>query len=237
MRYLVALLAACGNDVGTPAIDAAGVGGPPGSPRIVVSGPRINESFYPTQTATITWTATDDDSTTFPCDVSVLGGAMIANDVATTSAAQASVPWSIGGLAPGSYQIQVQCTDAGGLTGSGLSGQFRISAPPQQVAYSQVQALWTRSCTSNQCHDASMPSQGLDLTPAASHGELVGKSGMDCPSYLLVEPGAPERSYLVMKLQGSGACFVGSRMPKPPESFTAAEIQLVRDWIFNGAAP
>ena len=235
MRYLIALLAACGNDVGLHAVDAAGVGGPPGSPAVVVHGPRFNESFYPTQTMTIAWTATDDDTPSFPCDVSVFGGAAIATAVATTSGTKMSTPWSISAAA-GTYQIQVQCTDAGGLVGSGVSGAFRISAPAQQVAYSQVQALWTRSCTSSQCHDATMPAEALALTASESYGELVGRASTQCPSTKLVEPGAPERSYLVKKLQGSGECFIGSRMPKPPDAFSEAEIQLVRDWIFNGAA-
>ena len=54
----------CGNDIGLPSIDAAGVGGPPGSPMVLVSGPRLDESFYPTQTATITWVASSACSPT-----------------------------------------------------------------------------------------------------------------------------------------------------------------------------
>ena len=235
MRVLFVIgVAACGNDAGIAAIDAAGVGGPPGSPRVTVHGPRANESFYPSQSATITWTATDED-TMFPCDVSVLGGASIATAVATTSGAMTSTSWSIGAAAPGMYQIQVTCKDSGGLVGSGLSGTFRVSAPPQMVAYSTIQALWNRSCNSSQCHDAVMPQEGLDLTSSASYAELVNKASAQCPSTKLVEPGMPERSYLVVKLQGSGACLIGSRMPKPPAMMTAAEIQQVRDWIFNGA--
>ena len=227
-------LAACGNDTGIAAIDAAGVGGPPGSPRVTVHGPRATESFYPSQTATIAWTATDEDAM-FPCDVSVFGGASIATAVPTTSGVMTSSSWSINSATPGTYQIQVTCKDSGGLVGSGLSGTFGVSAPPQMVAYSTIQALWNRSCNSSQCHDAVMPQEGLDLTSSASYAELVDKASAQCPSTKLVEPGMPERSYLVAKLQGSGACFMGSRMPKPPAMMTAAEIQQVRDWIFNGA--
>ena len=86
-----------------------------------------------------------------------------------------------------------------------------------------------------ECHDATLPAEDLALTAAESYGALVGQASSQCPSTKLVEPGAPEASYLVKKLQGSGECFIGSRMPKPPETFSDAEIQLVRDWIFNGA--
>jgi hypothetical protein len=57
---------------------------------------------------------------------------------------------------------------------------------------------------------------------------------IQCTELDLVKPGAPDQSYLVFKLQGSGSCFQGSRMPKSAPLSTA-EIQLVRDWIANGA--
>jgi hypothetical protein len=67
--------------------------------------------------------------------------------------------------------------------------------------------------------------------------ELVGVAAgeMPCTTYKLVAPGLPDQSYLVLKLQGSSACFSGSRMPKGMPALTAAQIQLVRDWIANGA--
>ena len=99
----------------------------------------------------------------------------------------------------------------------------------------QVQPILTASCTSAQCHDASMPQEALDLTAANSYAELVGVASRQCPTNLLVQPNTPTESYLVIKLQGSGACFKGTRMPKPPESVSGASLQLVRDWIANGA--
>lgn len=238
MRWsLVALCVACGNDVGVLEPDAGG--GPPGSPSVVVSGPRLDDSFYPTQTATVTWIATDDDTPSFTCDVDVLAGSTmlpIASAVATTSGAMTSTPWSIAGAAPGTYRIQVACTDANDLTGVGLSGVFTISAPPQVVSYaSQVQPIFTASCTSNACHDATQSAEGLNLTAAASYAELVGKPSGQCGSFDLVEVQQPEVSYLVMKLRGSGPCFIGTRMPKATQALSAAQIQLVRDWVFNGA--
>ena len=238
-RIAIVVLAGCGNDVGLPIPDAAGVGGPPGSPSVMVTGPRLNDSFYPTQTATVTWVATDDDTPSFTCDAVALAGTSmlsIASDVATTSGAMTSTTWSLAGAAPGSYRIQVSCTDANNLTGSGLSGMFTVSSPAQVVSYaSQIQPLWTASCTSNACHDATQPAEGLNLLPAASYAELVGAASSQCGASKLVEPNAPERSYLVMKLQGSGSCLIGSKMPKAAAALPADKIQLVRDWIFNGA--
>jgi hypothetical protein len=239
MRAVLFSIAAagCGNDIGLPDIDAAGVGGPPGSPSVVVMGPRQNDSFYPSQSATITWVATDDDTPSFTCDVTALAGTSlpIASAVMTTSGASTSTPWMLASVAPGSYRVSVACTDKNGLTGAGLSAMFQVSAAPQAVDYAtQIQPIWNASCTDNACHDATQPSEGLNLTPAASRAELNANSGQ-CGAYKLVEPGQPERSYLVFKLQGSGPCLIGTKMPKANQSLPAAQIQLVRDWIFNGA--
>ncbi len=229
----------CGSDIGLSGIDAAGVGGPPGSPSVVVMGPRLNESFYPTQTATVTWVATDDDTPSFTCDVAALLGTSsipIASAVATTSATMTSTPWALSSAAVGTYRIQLSCTDKNNLTGLGLSAMFTVSAPPQAVDYAtQVQPIWTASCTGMACHDATQSAEGLNLTAAASRVELINVTSGQCGAYKLVEPGFPERSYLVMKLQGSGPCLIGTKMPKAAQSLPANQIQLVRDWIFNGA--
>ena len=47
--------------------------------------------------------------------------------------------------------------------------------------------------------------------------------------------GQPDQSYLVWKLQGSGGCYSGSRMPKGASALSASNLQLIRDWIANGA--
>src|SRR5688572_20085065 len=111
IAILVAGVGGCGNDVGLLDVDA-GTGGPPGSPMVMVSGPRMNESFYPVQTATITWTAVDTDAP-LTCDVSAVGATTIpiATGVATTSGTAKSQPWSISGAAAGIYRARVACTD------------------------------------------------------------------------------------------------------------------------------
>ena len=203
-------------------------------------GPRLNESFYPTQTATITYVGTDEDSPSCTCDVDALLGTSvipIAMDLATSSAATTTTPWAINGAAPGSYRIRVSCTDANNLTGVGLSATFNVSAPPQQVDYAtQIQPIWNANCTGMACHDATQSAEGLNLTAAASRAELIGVASSQCSANKRVDPGFPERSYVVIKLQGGGGtCIVGTKMPKATMGLPAAQIQLVRDWIYNGA--
>ena len=139
-------------------------------------------------------------------------------------------------MPPGSYLVRVVCRDPEGRAGSGESESFEVSPPPQQVSFSaQVLPILTGNCTNSQCHDATSPQVGLELTAANAYTEIVGVPGKSCTSLDLVTPGSPNDSYLMIKISGGGSCMVGTKMPKPPESLTTSEIQLVRDWIANGA--
>jgi hypothetical protein len=48
-----------------------------------------------------------------------------------------------------------------------------------------------------------------------------------------VEPGNPNQSYLVQKIEGTAA--VGVRMPAGGAALDAATIAAIRQWITNGA--
>lgn len=110
------------------------------------------------------------------------------------------------------------------------------SAKTTGVSFStQVQPIFTASCTGNGCHSGASPAQGLNLSSAAvSHAALVNVASQQCPTTKRVMPQQPDASYLVWKLQGSGACFSGSRMPKG-QALTAAEQSTIRSWITAGA--
>ena len=56
----------------------------------------------------------------------------------------------------------------------------------------------------------------------------------EVPGLLRVNPGNPDQSYLVQKIQGNAA--VGGRMPPDgPPYLTQVQIDLVRGWIAAGA--
>lgn len=230
------LVAGCGNDQDLSGGDAP----PPGTPIVTITTPRANESFYMAQTATVTWSVMDDGAA-LTCDVTGgSGGAnvAIATNVATAPNVVNDTPWQLASLAPAeSYTVTVTCRDANSppLVGAATSGIFTISAPPQAVSYAaQIQPLWSK-CTGPACHDATMPQAMLNLTASASHAQLVGVRSTQCTSTDRVMPGAPNQSYLVFKLQGSGPCYMGTRMPRGTGLLTATQMQLVRDWIANGA--
>jgi hypothetical protein len=210
-------------------------------PTVTVLSPNGGESFYPSQTVTVTWRG-DDDGAQLRCDVVAVGAGTtvpIASGVVLAPGAQGTASWILASAAPASdYRIRVTVLDDGtpalGATDTS-DAAFAVSPPPQQVSFSsQIQPIFTASCLGNACHDSVMPADGLPLTAGSSYAALVGVNSTQCTSVKLVAPGAPDQSYLVWKLQGSGPCFFGSRMPKSA-SLPASQIQLVRDWIANGA--
>jgi Carboxypeptidase regulatory-like domain len=104
------------------------------------------------------------------------------------------------------------------------------------VAYSQVQAVWEEyGCTG--CHPGVNPS--LDLREGRSYSELVGIPALEDPSLTRVVAGDPERSFLYLKLGGAPPVgdipAIGTRMPPRSSAIDDADLELVREWIEQGA--
>jgi hypothetical protein len=99
--------------------------------------------------------------------------------------------------------------------------------------WASIQAnVFTPICT--QCHVGANAPQGLRLDAASSYGALVGTASSEDPGVLRVKPGDPGGSYLVQKLEGRAA--VGARMPLGEPALPDATIQVIRQWISDGAA-
>lgn len=82
------------------------------------------------------------------------------------------------------------------------------------------------------CHLPGAALGGLSLYPDA-RASLVGVASTQSP-LKLVEPGAPDSSYLYLKLTGTQDPASGQPMP-PTGLLDAAEIGLLRRWIEQGA--
>lgn len=103
---------------------------------------------------------------------------------------------------------------------------------PLVATFESIQAnVFTPLCTA--CHAGAAAPQGLRLDAASSFDLLVGVASSEVPSLQRVRPGDPDRSYLVQKLDGSAA--VGGRMPLGGPYLDAATIEVVRQWIRDGA--
>jgi len=109
--------------------------------------------------------------------------------------------------------------------------------PGAAFTFSQIQAqIFTPRCAKSGCHAGSTGGQeGLILDPEVSYGLLVGHPATENNTLNRVEPGSPERSYLILKLRGDPS-ITGSRMPRDgPPFLTDAQIAGIAAWIRAGA--
>lgn len=117
-----------------------------------------------------------------------------------------------------------------GNSGGGGGGIQDIALEP---TFSSIQTnLFSTVCVA--CHSGSNPPQGLSLEADQSYGLLVDVPSSEVPTLDRVEPGDPDNSYIIHKLEGTAA--VGLRMPASgPPYLTAAQIAVIRQWISDGA--
>jgi hypothetical protein len=90
------------------------------------------------------------------------------------------------------------------------------------------------------CHDAVEQASGMyDLTDEDSAWSvLVGVPSFDVPTMNRIEPGDPENSYLVRKIEGRHVEVGGAGNRMPPTGFPLREddVARIRAWIEAGAA-
>jgi hypothetical protein len=100
------------------------------------------------------------------------------------------------------------------------------------------------NCAGQQCHTTA--AGGFQLgTKDRLHAALVDQpaTGNECAlkpdagaaaaPFILVVPGDPDQSLLYQKLKGVQSC--GKKMPDTAKPLTGEEIELVHDWIADGA--
>ena len=112
-----------------------------------------------------------------------------------------------------------------------------LEAPDGQAfTFAQVQAqVFTPNCAKAGCHTASAASGSLVLEAGRSYGEIVNRPAVGNASLDRIEPGSPERSYLIKKLRGD-ADITGARMPLDnPGSLTQEQVDGIVGWVLAGA--
>jgi hypothetical protein len=125
------------------------------------------------------------------------------------------------------------CT-AGNGEGLDENGGVPPVTPPGASEFQQIQdTIFTPICTN--CHVGATAPQGLRLDAANSYAALVNVASSEVPGTLRVNPGNPDASYIVQKLEGNQA--VGARMPFGGPYLSQTQIDLVRTWIAAGAPP
>jgi hypothetical protein len=83
------------------------------------------------------------------------------------------------------------------------------------------------------CHSGATAPLGLLLDQANSFTNLVGVRSVENSSTFRVDPGNPDQSYLIHKLEGTAS--TGAQMPLGGPPIPQATIDFVRQWIIDGA--
>jgi len=112
-----------------------------------------------------------------------------------------------------------------------------VAQEPKPLSYAAaVEPVFISEC--GDCHGAEKPKKGLDLSKGRGFDHIVGKASNEVPEMLLVKPGDPDASYLWQKLQHTAK--EGRGMPRTifsSKMLPAAELDVVKKWITDGAKP
>lgn len=117
-----------------------------------------------------------------------------------------------------------------------LAISARAEEPAATVSYQKdIVPILEQNCAT--CHLTGSEAGGMSLVGDAAIGFLVGKPSEGAPAIMRVEPGAPDKSYLVMKLEGTHIDHGGSgaRMPFGGFPLDDGDMAKIRAWIAQGA--
>lgn len=89
-------------------------------------------------------------------------------------------------------------------------------------------------CATAGCHVGAGAPFGLDLSAGLTAGNTINVPASEIPSLMRVEPGDSADSYLYMKVIDDPR-ILGDRMPGGGGALSAADLELIRDWIDQGA--
>ncbi len=133
---------------------------------------------------------------------------------------------------------------AAGCTGNGqgldqngqpIGSSSSSSSVPLTADFASIQDnVFTPICT--RCHIGASAPEGLQLDAAHSYSLLVGVPSQEKPSILRVDPGNPNQSYLILKLEGASG-IVGAQMPFGGPYLPQSTIDTIAQWITDGAPP
>ena len=77
----------------------------------------------------------------------------------------------------------------------------------------------------------------MNLSAGQAYQNIVGVPSVELPAFDRIEPGQPDQSYLVHKIQGTQASVGGSgqRMPLGGSPLSQDDIDAIRAWVNAGA--
>lgn len=105
----------------------------------------------------------------------------------------------------------------------------------QKDIFETTDAAGRISCVTCHTNIGRNPAGGLNLLHDLAYDQLVNVNATQVPTLKRVNPGDPESSYMVHKIEGRPG-IVGRRMPfNGPPYLTDGQILIMRRWIELGA--
>ena len=101
-----------------------------------------------------------------------------------------------------------------------------------EATLAEVSEVFAVSCAFSGCHGGEELAAGLSLEGDFA-GRIVGVASEQRSGFLLVDPGNPNKSYLLMKVRGDDEII--SRQMPPGNPLPAEQVEIIRAWIASGA--
>jgi len=138
--------------------------------------------------------------------------------------------------------LAVTLAACGAGSGDGLdqNGRPPSGSPTALVpTLDSIQAnVFTPTCAVSGCHGGAGAQQGLQLDPGVSASKLINVPSPRDPNLIRVKPGDPDNSFIIQKLEGKrfdGLPILGAQMPDGGTPLQQSTIDVIRQWIANGA--
>ncbi|MCA9564042.1 MAG: hypothetical protein KC561_11170 [Myxococcales bacterium] len=117
------------------------------------------------------------------------------------------------------------------------AGGKAVHAQPagEPVTFATVQAIFDARCV--RCHGGRAAASRLDLSPGGAYDQIVSQPSHQAPSLNLIEPGQPQRSYLLLKVRDEHveAGGRGRQCPLGEDPLSPGDLSSIERWIRNGA--
>ncbi|MGB5080303.1 MAG: hypothetical protein WBO23_06135 [Burkholderiales bacterium] len=120
--------------------------------------------------------------------------------------------------------------------GRPLAGGGNLAPPVQGLAptLDSIQTnVFSVNCAVPGCHGGASAQEGLRLDPGLSAGNLVSIASPRDANLIRVIPFDPDGSFIIRKLEGTQT--LGDRMPQGGPYLPQSTIDVIRQWILDGA--
>jgi hypothetical protein len=135
--------------------------------------------------------------------------------------------------------LSVACASGCAGNGDGLDQNGQPITPGsmtggaiQPTLESLEENVFTTICSI--CHLGAGAPEGLHLDAAHAYNARVGVPSAEEPSFLRVNPGNPDSSYMILKIENAPG-IEGSQMPLNLPPLPQATMDAMRQWVANGA--